>query len=87
MSYAPILTHLRTNSLPMCQEIGLVAFMFFFELIFSYVSLAISLYVSLTNLFSLILFFICRLPETFKMKEKQDSMPLVQEQSKNHFTT
>ena len=30
-----------------CQEIGLVAFMFFIELLFSYVSLAISLYVSL----------------------------------------
>ena len=42
-----------------CQEIGLVALMFFFELLFSYVSLAISLYVSLTNLFSLIHFFIC----------------------------
>ena len=61
--------------------------MFFFELLFSYVSLATSLYVSLTNLFSLILFFICRLPETHKTKEKQDSILLVQEQSKNHFTT
>ena len=30
-----------------CQEIGLVALMFFFELLFSYVSLAISLYVPL----------------------------------------
>ena len=39
-----------------CQEIGLVAFMFFFELLFSYVSLTISLYVSFTNLFSIILF-------------------------------
>ena len=37
-----------------CQEIGLVASMFFFELLFFYVSLAISLYVSLTNLFSII---------------------------------
>ena len=42
-----------------CQEIGLVALMFFFELLFSYVSLAISFYVSLTNLFSIILFLIC----------------------------
>ena len=34
--------------LPMtCQEIGLVGFMFFFELLFSYVSLAISFYVFL----------------------------------------
>ena len=30
--------------------------MFFFELLFSYVSLAISFYVSLTNLFSIISF-------------------------------
>ena len=29
-----------------CQEIGLVALMFFFELLFSYASLAISFYVS-----------------------------------------
>ena len=39
-----------------CQEIGLVALMFFFELLFSYASLTISFYVSLTNLFSIILF-------------------------------
>ena len=31
-----------------CQEIGLVAFMFFFELFFLYVSSSISFYVSLT---------------------------------------
>ena len=42
-----------------CQEIGLVAFMFFFELLFSYVSFAISFYVPLANLFSIILFLIC----------------------------
>ena len=40
---------------PPCQEIGLVAFMFFFELLFFYVSFAISFYVSFTNLFSIIL--------------------------------
>ena len=39
-----------------CQEIGLVAFMFFFELSFSYVSSSISFYVSLANLFSIISF-------------------------------
>ena len=39
-----------------CQEIGLVAIMFFFELLFSYVSPSISFYVFLTNLFSIILF-------------------------------
>ena len=42
-----------------CQEIGLVAFMFFFELLFFYVSFATSFYVSFTNLFSIILFLIC----------------------------
>ena len=42
--------------------------MFFFELLFLYVSLAISLYVSLTNLFSIILFLIDQLPETHKTK-------------------
>ena len=51
---------LRESSLILCcQEIGLVAFMFFFELLFPYVSLTISFYVSLTNLFSIILFLIC----------------------------
>ena len=40
----------------LCQEIGLVALMFFFELLFSYVYLAISFYVSLANLFSIIPF-------------------------------
>ena len=42
-----------------CQEIGLVALMFFFELLFSLCFFAISLYVFLTNLFLLILFLIC----------------------------
>ena len=44
---------------PSCQEIGLVAIMFFFELLFSYVSSSISFYVSLTNLFPIIPFLIC----------------------------
>ena len=39
-----------------CQEIGLVAFMYFFELLFFYVSFAISFYISFTNSFSIILF-------------------------------
>ena len=37
-----------------CQEIGLVALMFFFELLFPYVPSSISFYVPLTNLFSII---------------------------------
>ena len=45
-----------TGLCPLCQEIGLVAFMFFFELLFPYVSSSISLYVSFTNLFSIIPF-------------------------------
>ena len=39
-----------------CQEIGLVAFMFFFELLFSYVSLTIPSMFPFTNLSSIILF-------------------------------
>ena len=39
-----------------CQEIGLVALMFFFELLFFLCFFAISLHVFLTNLFSIILF-------------------------------
>ena len=50
------LEQLRGQEPTDCQEIGLVAFMFFFELLFSYVSSFISFYVSLTNLFSIILF-------------------------------
>src|ERR1700743_1581160 len=55
-----------------CQEIGLVAIMFFFELLFSYVLPSISFYVSLTNLFSIIPFLICQSPKTLKIKEKQE---------------
>ena len=39
---------------------------------------AFSLYVSFTNLFSIILFLICWSPKTLKTKEKQDSILLVQ---------
>ena len=55
-----------------CQEIGHVTFTFFFELLFSYVFLAISFYVSLTNLFLITLSLIWSLPETLKTKEKPD---------------
>ena len=58
--------------LVLCQKIGLVTFMFFFELSFSYVSFAVSFYVSLTNLFLITHSFIYQLHETLKMKEKQD---------------
>ena len=37
----------RFNQEVLCQEIGLVALMFFFELLFPYASLAISFYVFL----------------------------------------
>ena len=40
----------------LCQEIGLVAFMFFFELFIFYASSSISFYVSFANLFSIIPF-------------------------------
>ena len=67
--------------------IGLVAFMFFFELFISLWFFTISFYVSLTNLFSIILFLICWLPKTLKTKEKPDSILLIQDKSRNHFTT
>ena len=62
----------RSDRMAECQEIGLVTFMFFFELLFSYVSLAISFYVSFTNSFSITHSLSCRLPKTIKTKEKQD---------------
>ena len=42
-----------------CQEIGLVALMFFSELLLSNISFAISLYVSFTNLFLIAHSLIC----------------------------
>ena len=71
-----------------CQEIGLVAFMFFFELLIFLCFFTISFYLFLTNLFSITPFLICWLPETLKMKEKQDSIQLNTGNSlKYHFTT
>ena len=43
--------------------------MFFFELLFFLCFFAISFYASFTNLFAIILFFICLLPQTLKMRE------------------
>src|ERR1700743_1268436 len=54
-----------------CQEIGLVAFMFFFELLFSYVSSSIPFYVSLANLFSIISF--PYLPITRDIQDKEEA--------------
>ena len=48
-----------TNFIGPCQKIGFVTVMFFIELLFSYVSLAISLYVSLLNLFPITHSLIC----------------------------
>ena len=59
ITYLDRLPFSACGTAPRCQEIGLVALMFFFELLFPYVSLAISFYVSFTNLFSIILFLIC----------------------------
>ena len=57
----------------------------FLELLFSYVSSQFPSMFSLTNLFSIIPFLVCWLPETLKMKEKQDLIELIQEQSKISF--
>ena len=48
---ASLVRKLMVQAWEECQEIGLVALMFFFELLFPYVSFAISLYVFFTNLF------------------------------------
>ena len=47
------------NDSSVCQEIGLVAFMFFFELFFSLCSSQFPSMFSLTNLLSIILFLTC----------------------------
>ena len=54
-----------------CQEIGFVGIMFFFELLFL-CFFTISLYVFLTNLFSIVHSLICQSPERLKKKEKQE---------------
>ena len=48
--------------------------MLFFELLFSYVSLAISFYVFFLNLFSIAYFLICHLPETLKTRKRKKLM-------------
>ena len=64
-------------SLSPCQELGLVAFMFFFELLFSYVSFAISFYVFFLNLFSITPSLTCFLPETLKTRDSKKAIHLV----------
>ena len=61
------------------RKLDLSHLCFSLKFYFIYVSLAIFFYVSFTNLFSIILFLICWLPETLKTKEKQDSILLIQE--------
>ena len=62
--------------------------MFFFELLFPYVSLAISLYVPLTNLFSIILFpYLLTTRDTQDKGEARFDSTKYKKQSKNHFTT
>ena len=56
----------------LCQEIGLVASMFFFELLFSYVSSQFPSMFPLLTYSQSFFFLICWSPETLKTKEKQD---------------
>ena len=57
-----------------CQGIELVAVCFFFELLFSYVSLTISLYVFLLNLLQTTHSPACLLLETLKTKGSRKSI-------------
>ena len=62
-----------------CQEIGLVAVIFFFKLLVSYVPFTISLYVLFLNLFSITHSLTCHLPETLKTKDSKKSIHLITE--------
>ena len=64
---------------PLCQEIGLVTVMFFFELFFYFpmFSCSISLYVFFHNLFSITHLLICFLLETLKTKDIKKGVYLV----------
>ena len=70
-----------------CQEIGLVAFMFFFELLFSYVSSQFpSMFLLLTHsqsFFSLSADY----PKHSRRRRCQISILLIQDKYKNHFAT
>ena len=62
--------------------------MFFFELLFSYVSLAISFFVPLTNLFSIIPFsYLLITRDSQDEGEASFNSISTEKQSKNHFTT
>ena len=61
------------------RKLDLSHLCFSLNFLFFYASSSISFYVSFANLFSIILFLICWSPETHKMKEKQDSILLIQE--------
>ena len=69
-------SHRRQGRLTMqpglCQEIGLVAIMFFFELLFSYASSQFPSMFSLLTYSQSFFFLICQSPETLKTKEKQE---------------
>ena len=61
--------------------------MLFFKLLFSYVPLAISFYVPLTNLFSIILFLSADYLRHSRRRRSQILILLIQDKSKNHFAT
>ena len=71
-----------------CQEIGLVAIMFFFELLFSYVSSSISFYDSFANLFLIIPFpYLPITRDTQDEGEARFRFYRYKKQSKSNFTT
>ena len=78
---------MRDQRVHQCQEIGCIAIMFFFELLFSYDSSQFpSMFSLLTHsqsFFSLSADYL----RHSRRRRSQISILLIQEQSKNHFTT
>ena len=58
LQFLPPRIHCLLKAFESCQEIGLVGFMFFFELLFFLCLFTISFYVFITDSFSFILFLI-----------------------------
>ena len=70
-----------------CQEIGLVAFMFFFELLFSYVSSQFPSMFSLLTYSDSFFSLSTDYPRHSRRRRSTILILLIQDKSKNHFTT
>ena len=70
-----------------CQEIELVAFMFFFELLFSYVSSQFPSMFSLPTYSQSFFPLSADYPRHSRQRRSENSILLIQDKSKNHFMT